>query len=148
GQILLDAVHQAFESSRIAAHHKAVRQRLRARFDALTPREWAVLPLLIKGCPNRRIAEKLRISGNSVEVYRARIMRKAGAANLPELLRIAIRIDLLSELAQRTLDRERTSQRSNSHCGHTDAHPPKRPCVKSAPRHSSTDPAAAFARRR
>lgn len=100
GQTLLDAVHQAIESNHTNAHHRAVKQKLRARFDALTPREWDVIPLMIKGCPNRRIAEKLGISEKTVEVYRARIMRKVGVANLPKLIRIAIRIDLLCELAQ------------------------------------------------
>lgn len=108
GQTLLDAVHRAIEINQIEAHYKAMRRELRARFNALTPREWEVVLPMIKGSPNRAIAGDLGLSEKTVEVYRSRIMRKVGAANLPELIRIAIRIDLLSELTQRSLDRRGT----------------------------------------
>ncbi|HET8700099.1 MAG TPA: LuxR C-terminal-related transcriptional regulator [Nitrococcus sp.] len=107
GQTLLDTVHRAIEINRIEAHYRSVRRELRARFDALTPREWEVILPMVKGCSNRMIAEELGVSEKTVEVYRARIMRKAGAANLPELIRIAVRIDLLGELGQRSPDLRR-----------------------------------------
>lgn len=101
GQAFLDAVHRAIESNQIGTHHRAVTRELRARFDPLTPREWEVVLPMIKGCSNRMIAGELGLSEKTVEVYRSRIMRKTGAANLPELIRIAIRINLLGELGQR-----------------------------------------------
>lgn len=114
-QTLLDAVHRAIETDQIQAHHKARRQELRARFDALTPREWDVVVPMIKGCSNRMIAAELGLSEKTVELYRSRIMRKIGAAKLPELIRIAIRIDLLGEMAQSSRDpRGRPSPRRHS----------------------------------
>lgn len=102
GQALLDAVHRAIEINSIEAHHKAVQRELWARFDLLTPREWEVILPMIKGCSNRAIAGELGISEKTVELYRSRIIRKTGATNLPELIQIAIRIDLLGERAQRS----------------------------------------------
>lgn len=99
GQTLLDTVHRAIEIDRIEAHYRAERRKLRARFDTLTPREWEVVVPMIKGCSNRIIAGELGVSEKTIECYRSRIIRKIGAANLPELIWIAIRIDLLGELA-------------------------------------------------
>lgn len=47
----------------------------------LTRREQAVLTLLRRGAPNKRIAGELGISENTVKVYVRRIMRKLGAIN-------------------------------------------------------------------
>lgn len=103
-QTLLDAVHRAIETDRIETHDKTVRWELRGRFDTLTPREWDVVVPMIKGCSNRMIATQLELSEKTVELYRSRIMRKIGVAKLTELIRIAIRIDLLTELAPDALD--------------------------------------------
>lgn len=55
---------------------------------ALTEREREVMLLLVKGLHNRRIAEQLGISPRTVEVHRARILSKAGADNIVELVRL------------------------------------------------------------
>ena len=107
-QTLLDAVHRAIETDRIETHDKTVRWELRGRFDTLTPREWEVVVPMIKGCSNRAIATQLGVSEKTVELHRSRIMRKIGVAKLTELIRIAIRIDLLAELAPYTLDPHQT----------------------------------------
>lgn len=98
GQALLDAVHRAIEADRVESHDKAARWELRGRFDTLTPREWDVVVPMIKGCSNRLIAAQLGLSEKTVELYRSRIMRKIEVTKLTELIRIAIRIDLLAEL--------------------------------------------------
>ncbi|EAR22727.1 response regulator transcription factor [Nitrococcus mobilis] len=106
-QMLLDAVHRAIEIDQVAAADRAARQTLRNRFDALTAREWEVLIPMIKGSSNRMIAGELGLSKKTVEAHRARIMRKTEATNLAELIRIALRIDLLGELTQRPFGRQR-----------------------------------------
>lgn len=98
GQALLDAVHRAIEDDRVESHDRAVRWELRGRFDTLTPREWDVVVPMIKGCSNRLIAAQLGLSEKTVELHRSRIMRKVEVTKLTELIRIAIRIDLLAEL--------------------------------------------------
>jgi PAS domain S-box-containing protein len=52
----------------------------------LTPREREIAALLIEGMTSKRIGQKLAISPRTVDVYRARLMRKYGAATTPELV--------------------------------------------------------------
>jgi PAS domain S-box-containing protein len=52
----------------------------------LTPREREIAALLIDGLTSKRIGLKLGISPRTVDVYRARLMRKFGAATTTELV--------------------------------------------------------------
>ena len=45
--------------------------------------------LAIAGYPNKEIGRQLGISHRTVEIHKARIMRKTGATNLLDLARIA-----------------------------------------------------------
>lgn len=58
--------------------------------SSLTNRERDVFELVVAGHPNKNIAVDLGISIKTVEVYRARIMDKAGAASLADLVRLAV----------------------------------------------------------
>lgn len=57
----------------------------------LSPRETEVLRGVVDGKANKVIAFELGISPRTVEVYRANVMSKTGAASLPELVRMALR---------------------------------------------------------
>lgn len=59
--------------------------RRRVKLD-LTPREREIAALLIDGLTSKQIGKLLAISPRTVDVYRARLMRKAGAATTPELV--------------------------------------------------------------
>ncbi len=52
----------------------------------LTAREREIAALLIEGLTSKGIGRKLAISPRTVDVYRARLMRKVGAATTPELV--------------------------------------------------------------
>ena len=52
----------------------------------LTPREREIAALLIEGLTSKRIGQRLAISPRTVDVYRARLMRKYGAATTPDLV--------------------------------------------------------------
>lgn len=52
----------------------------------LTPREREIAALLIEGLTSKLIGRRLAISPRTVDVYRARLMRKTGAATTPELV--------------------------------------------------------------
>jgi len=52
----------------------------------LTPREREVAALLIAGLTSKLIGRRLAISPRTVDVHRARLMRKLGAATTPELV--------------------------------------------------------------
>ncbi|MFY9514398.1 MAG: LuxR C-terminal-related transcriptional regulator [Rubrivivax sp.] len=51
-----------------------------------TAREREIAALLIDGLTSKQIGKKLAISPRTVDVYRARLMRKTGAATTPELV--------------------------------------------------------------
>lgn len=52
----------------------------------LTAREREIAALLIEGLTSKRIGQKLVISPRTVDVYRARLMRKYGARTTPDLV--------------------------------------------------------------
>ena len=52
----------------------------------LTPREREVAALLIQGLTSKGVGKRLGISPRTVDVYRARLMRKLGAATTAELV--------------------------------------------------------------
>ena len=52
----------------------------------LTAREREIAALLIEGLTSKRIGQRLAISPRTVDVYRARLMRKYGARTTPELV--------------------------------------------------------------
>jgi len=60
----------------------------------LTPREREVMNLIVQGASNKEAAQSLDISPRTVEIYRATVMRKMDAPNLPDLVRKAIAIGM------------------------------------------------------
>lgn len=72
------------------AHHRAAEHRL----AALTPRERDILEAIAAGLGNKAIARRLDLSPRTVEVHRANIMRRAGAASIAELLQLRFTAEL------------------------------------------------------
>jgi DNA-binding CsgD family transcriptional regulator len=64
--------------------------------EALTHREIEVLERLAEGLSNRGIAERLRISDQTVKFHVASVMAKLGAANRTDALRRAVREGLVT----------------------------------------------------
>ncbi len=65
-----------------------------ARLAGLTPRERDILAAIAAGLGNKAIARQLELSPRTVEVHRANIMRRAGAGNVAELLRLQFTAEL------------------------------------------------------
>jgi FixJ family two-component response regulator len=93
-QDLLDAIHIALAKDRERRQRCAEVARLHARFAALTPRERQVLPLVVSGLPNKRIAAVLGISEAVIKVHRSQLMRKMRADSLPDLVRMSEKLEI------------------------------------------------------
>ncbi len=89
-QALLDLIHQAIakdvEIRELADHESVVAERM----ALLTPREREVMSLVVAGKANKVIAIELAISERTVELHRARIMKKMQARSLAELMRMVL----------------------------------------------------------
>ncbi|PJI45957.1 MAG: DNA-binding response regulator [Pseudomonas sp.] len=100
-QLLLDSVQQALSSRE---HQQASRSglgELEERLAALTPRERDVLLPLVRGYTSREVAEQLEISVKTVDLYRARVMKRMQAGTLSDLVGMAIAAGLVDPLQLR-----------------------------------------------
>ena len=88
--ILLRAIASALSNAATPEQDDAQKRERKAKFDSLTPREHDVLAGVIAGRPNKIMAYELGISQRTIEVHRAALMTKTGAANLSELIRMAL----------------------------------------------------------
>jgi len=95
-QDLLDAIQQALERDRVARAQRTEMAELRARFDALTPRERDVFGLVVTGLPNKQVAAALGTSAITIKRHRAQVMHKMRVTSLAELVRIADHLGLPS----------------------------------------------------
>ena len=93
------AIDAALEQARQHEAQRRQQEELRNRFEQLTASEREVLTRVIEGQPNRRIAGEMDIGLRTVELRRSNIMRKTGANNLSELIRLAIQVDFPNGLA-------------------------------------------------
>ena len=96
GQVLLDAVHAVlghgtFVSDRVHLAEDVAPSVNAIRSEPLTPREREVLQLLAEGQSNKEVAAALDISPKTVETHRARIFAKLHLHSMNELVRYAIR---------------------------------------------------------
>jgi len=90
--VLLGAVRQGLERSRMVLEHQAQMRALRERQRSLTTREREVMALVVAGGKNKQIAAALRISEITVKAHRGKMMKKMRARSLPHLVRMAARL--------------------------------------------------------
>ena len=95
-QDLLDAIQIGLDRDRAWLENEKTVAALRARYDALTPREREVMAMVITGRLNKQVAGDLGVSEITVKVHRAQVMRKMHASSLPELARMADKLKLSS----------------------------------------------------
>jgi FixJ family two-component response regulator len=91
---LLAAIATAFARDREERAERAERAELRRRYDALTPREREVLPLVVSGLLNKQAAAELGIREVTLQIHRRNVMQKLAAASLADLVRIAERLEI------------------------------------------------------
>lgn len=100
-EVLVQAIYavsrgERYVSADVAANMaRSVAQPGKSEIDALTPREFEVLRLLVQGEPVRSIGEKLGLSEKTVANHQSAIREKLGARNSAQLARLAAQMGLV-----------------------------------------------------
>lgn len=80
------ALVQAIEKAQRESQATFEQQSLQHKFDQLTEREQQVLAHVIQGMTNKQISEAMFLSLRTIEVHRAKIMKKLEVNNMAELV--------------------------------------------------------------
>lgn len=100
-QLLLDSVQQALEAREQSSLQQQGNGQTRDLIATLTRRERDVFLPMAQGYTSREIADQLEVSVKTIDLYRARVMKRLGADRLPDVTGIAITAGLLDPLALR-----------------------------------------------
>jgi FixJ family two-component response regulator len=93
-EVLLSAIEQALERSRVALNRDVEIRALQKAYLSLTPREQQVMSLVVSGMLNKQIGGELGISEVTVKAHRGRVMEKMTAGSLADLVKMATRLRL------------------------------------------------------
>jgi FixJ family two-component response regulator len=91
-QDLIDRINKALDRDRERRKGRAEQDAIRARIALLTPRETEVMQRVARGQANKVIAMDLGVSQRTVELHRARVMRKLKMRSVAELVHAIDRI--------------------------------------------------------
>ncbi len=94
---LLDRIRHALELD--SANRADLRERyaVERRFALLSDREREILGMVLEGLSNKEAAARMRLSSRTVEIHRASLMKKTGARNTADLVRLALSLQLRRE---------------------------------------------------
>lgn len=90
-QDLIDKIHHAINQDSRIREKLADRRKILSRIDSLTPREREVMDMVVNGKANKVIAIDLGLSQRTVEIHRARVMRKMNADSVSQLVQMVMR---------------------------------------------------------
>ena len=96
-QELLDAIQLGLSRDRSRRENEMALIALKERFASLSPREREIVIQVAQGRLSKQIAGEIGIAEATVKVHRSRAMRKMNARSLPELGRMADKLQLVAE---------------------------------------------------
>lgn len=88
-QLLLECINKAIDYDLKQYHHRLQRENITVRFNTLTIREYDILKLIVLNLSSKAIAKHLQISPNTVDLHRAKIMKKLAVKNIVEVVNLA-----------------------------------------------------------
>jgi FixJ family two-component response regulator len=91
-EVLLSAIRQSLERSRLALTRETELQTLRDRYASLTAREREVMALIVSGLLNKQVGGQMDIAESTVKAHRGQVMQKMKAESLPELVKMAAKL--------------------------------------------------------
>jgi FixJ family two-component response regulator len=91
-QDLIDRINKALGRDRERRKGRAEEDAIRQRIALLTPREKEVMQRVVRGHANKVIAMDLGVSQRTVELHRARVMKKLRMRSVAELVHAVDRI--------------------------------------------------------
>ncbi len=94
---LLRAVQEAIAQDQEQQTEHLERESVAARFATLTPREREVMALVVRGLPNKQIANKLGIAEKTIKVHRGRVMEKMKLQSVANLVRASQKLGIVPE---------------------------------------------------
>jgi len=94
-EVLLNAIRQALERSRITLGREMEMQALKGRYASLTGRERQVMALVVLGKPNKQVGYELGISEITVKAHRGRVMEKMRADSIADLVKSAAKLRIV-----------------------------------------------------
>lgn len=92
-QDLIDRIQRAIERDARNRAQLLEKEKIRERYESLTPREREVLALVTAGKANKVMAGDLGVSQRTVEIHRARVMEKMEASSLAQLVRMVMELE-------------------------------------------------------
>ena len=92
--VLLSAIRDALDRSRIALSNEAQAESLRSDYASLSLRERQVMTLVTSGLMNKQVGGELGISEITVKAHRGQVMRKMKAGSLAELVNMANKLGI------------------------------------------------------
>jgi FixJ family two-component response regulator len=90
--LLLSAIRQALERSRVALAQRADMRTLKGCYTTLTRRERQVMALVVSGMLNKQVGGELGISEITVKAHRGQVMQKMKADSFADLVKKAARL--------------------------------------------------------
>jgi FixJ family two-component response regulator len=93
-EVLVAAIEQALDRSRIALALDTEMRTLRDRHASLSRREQQVMAMVVSGLLNKQVGFGLGISEITVKAHRGRVMRKMEATSLADLVNMAAKLGI------------------------------------------------------
>jgi FixJ family two-component response regulator len=93
-EVLLGAIRQSLERSRLALARQAELQTLRNRYASLTAREREVMAWIVSGLLNKQVGGQMDIAESTVKAHRGQVMQKMKADSLADLVKIAAKLGI------------------------------------------------------